>query len=106
MRFAGNRAGEKGIAGAGRADEEDAFGDVCANGFIAFGMLEKVDDFLQFVFGFFTASDVVKGDAGFLLGDVASAAFAEAEDGFAGLAHAAADKSPDENHDADGNDPG
>src|SRR5215831_17921067 len=69
-------------------------------------MLEELDDFREFVFGFFAAGDVFECDAGFLFGDEASAALAEAENGFPRAAHAAADENPDEDHDADRQQPG
>jgi hypothetical protein len=78
MGFSRDRFREQGLASAGRADEQNAFRDACANGFIAVRVLEKIDDFGQFLFGFFAAGHVLEGDAGFLFGDEAGAAFAEA----------------------------
>src|SRR5439155_9839438 len=106
VRLAGDRLGQERLARAGRADEQDAFGDARANGFIAFRVFEKIHDLLQLVFGFLATGDVAEFDTRFLLGDEAGAAFAEAEDGFTSAAEPAANESPNQNHDADGNDPG
>ena len=40
-----------------------------AQGLIAVGILEKIDDFLQFVLRFVAAGHVGKGDAGVFVGD-------------------------------------
>ena len=44
---------------------------------IAFGVLEKVDHFAEFVDGFFDAGDVVEGDFNIFLSDQLAAAAAE-----------------------------
>ena len=54
------------------------------------GSLQEFDDFLQFLFGFFVAGDIVKGDGRSITGEHARAALAEAEGLVAGalrLAH-------------------
>ena len=60
----GNGAGEQGLAGAGRADEQDALGHAGAQPAVRGGVLEEIDDLPQFVLGFIDTGDVGESDLG------------------------------------------
>ena len=64
--FAGHGAGEQGLAGAGRSDQQNPLGHMGAEPAVALGILEEGDDFLQFELGLIDAGDVGKGDLGVL----------------------------------------
>src|SRR5437867_12855212 len=49
LRFARDRLGQQGLAGAGWADEEHAFGHAAAQPTIALGVLQEIDDLAQLV---------------------------------------------------------
>ena len=80
MRFAGDGFGEERFACSRRTDEEHAFGNTGADGFVAVRMLEKIDNLLQFVFGLFATGNVAEFDTSFPLCDQPGAAFTETED--------------------------
>ena len=72
--FTGYRTGEQRLAGAGRADEQNAFGNVSADCREPIGVAKEVDDFLHLVLGFVDARDVLEGDHAIAaLGDACSA---------------------------------
>ena len=58
--FTRNRAGEQGLAGSWRSDEQHAFGDASADRVEALRMAEEFDDFLHLVLRFVHACDVLK----------------------------------------------
>ena len=76
--LAGDRAGEQGLAGAGRADQQHALGDPAADLLELLRVLEELDDLLELLLGLVDAGDVVEGDAAVLLGQKARARLAEA----------------------------
>ena len=76
--LAGDGAGEQRLAGAGRADEQDAARDARAQGDELLRVLEELDDFLQLFLRFVHAGDVDEGDGGLVGGEHARAALAEA----------------------------
>ncbi len=76
--FAGDCAGEEGLAGARRSDEEDALGDAAAEALELLGLAEELDDLLELFLGFIDACDVLEGDLLLLHGEQAGAGFAEA----------------------------
>jgi hypothetical protein len=67
-RLAGDGAGEQGLAGAGRADQQGALGNLAAQALELARVLQEVDDLLQFFLGLIDAGDVVEGDAVLVLG--------------------------------------
>ena len=77
-RLAGDGAGEKGLAGAGRADQQRALGDLAAEPRELAGILEEFDDFLKLLARLIDSGDVGEGHAAFLLRQHPRAAFAEA----------------------------
>ena len=64
--FAGDRARQQGLAGAWRADQQDAARDARAQRHVLVGLLEKVDDFFQFLAGIVLAGHVAEGHLGAL----------------------------------------
>ena len=64
--LAGYGTGEQGLAGTGRADQQDTLGNMSSETTIALGILEKGYDFLQLEFCFIDAGHVSKSDFGVL----------------------------------------
>ena len=100
--FTGHGAGQEGLAGAGRSDEQHAFGDARAQLPVSLRIFEEVHHFLQLEFGLVATGHVVEGDSGVFVHDESGATLADAQDGFAGGAEAAADESPQAHHNGDG----
>ena len=67
-RLAGDGAGEQGLAGAGRADQQRALGDLAAEPRELARVLQIFDDFLQLLARFVDPGDVGEGHPAFLLG--------------------------------------
>ena len=84
-RFTGNGLGQKGFAGAGRADQQKAAGNLSTNGGESLGLLQEGDHFLEFLLGFGDAGHVIEHDAGLRFHHEAGFALAELH----GLARAA-----------------
>src|SRR5581483_7264329 len=82
--LAGDGLGEEGLAGAGGADHEDAYGDAAAEFLEFLGIFEEINQLGDFLAGFLDAGDVFESDFVFLLVEHAGAAFAEAHGAFAG----------------------
>ena len=78
-------AGEKRLAGAGRADQQRALRDLAAEAREAARILEELDDFLKLFAGLVDAGDVGEGHAALLFGQHAGAALAEAHRAGAGV---------------------
>ena len=68
-RLAGDRAGEQGLAGAGRAVEQHALGDLGADGLELGGLLEELLDLAELLDGLFTTGDVAERRLRHVLGD-------------------------------------
>ena len=86
--LAGDGAGQQGLAGAGRAVEQHALGDLGADG-LEFGRLgEELLDFLQFLDGLVRAGDVGEGHLRHVLGDQLGLGLAELHDLGAAALHA------------------
>ena len=64
--FTGHRPGKQGLAGAGRAHQQGALGQLGADFRIALGIVEEIDDLLQGFLGFVLTGHILKGDAGLL----------------------------------------
>ncbi len=77
--LAGDRLGQQRLAGAGRADEQDALGNAAAEGLVFLRRLEEIDDLAQFVDGLVDAGHVLEGDLQVLLGVELVPAAAEGE---------------------------
>ena len=77
-RLARDRAGEQRLAGAGRADQQRALGNLAAEPRELGRVLQELDDLLQLLARLVDAGDVVEGDLAFLLRQHLRAALAEA----------------------------
>ena len=55
-------AGQQGLAGAGRADQQHALGDAAAEGGVSLGGAEEADDLLELLDRLLQAGDVAEGD--------------------------------------------
>src|SRR5207244_10059680 len=62
-RLAGDGAGEQGLAGARRADQEHALGDGAAEALIFLRLAEEVDDLLELLLRLLDPGDVGEGGA-------------------------------------------
>src|SRR4029077_6024081 len=94
-----DRARQQGLAGARRADQQTALGNLPAEALELLRVLQEVDDLLELGLGLVDAGDVLEGDAAVLLGQQARARLAEAH----GAAGAALHLAQKENVDADKN---
>src|SRR5213083_2293005 len=61
VRFAGDGAGEQGLAGAGRPDEKHAFRDLAAETLKFLRIFQVLDDFFELLLRLVNAGDVLKG---------------------------------------------
>ncbi len=86
--LAGDGLGQEGLTGSGRAVEEDALGDLGADGAELLGLGEELADLLELLDGLVLAGDVVEGDVGHLLGTDFRLGAAEAHGAAAPAAHA------------------
>ena len=77
-RLAGDGAGEQGLAGAGRADQQRALGDLAAEPGELARVLQIFDDLLELLARLVDAGDVGEGHPALLLGQHPGAALAEA----------------------------
>ena len=77
--FAGNRAGEQGFTGAGRANHQQAARDLSAQAAEFAGVTQEFDHFFHVGLGFVRPGHVGKGDFDFVFRNEAGAAFAEGE---------------------------
>ena len=92
--LAGNGAGKQRLAGAGRADQQQAARDAPAESLEFAGIAQEFDDLLQVELGLVDAGHVLKGDAAMRLGQKLGAALAEAERLAAGALHLARQENP------------
>ena len=76
--FAGDRARDQRLAGAGRADQQHAARNASAEPLEFGGVAQEFDDLLQILLGFVDARDVVERDAAMRLGQQLGARLAEA----------------------------
>src|SRR5207253_2392722 len=84
-RFTGDGAGEKRLAGARRADQQRALGDLAAQSSELARVLEVLDDLLKLLTSLVDSGDVLKGYAALLFGQHPGAALAEAHRSRAGV---------------------
>ena len=95
VRLAGDGARQQRLAGAGRADQQHALGDLAAEPLELLRVLQELDDLLQFALGLVDAGDVVERHAALLLGQHAGARLAEAHGAAAARLHLAHEEHPD-----------
>ena len=77
--LAGHGLGQQRLAGAGRADEQDALGDAAAEALVLVGGLEEIDDLAQLGDGLVDAGHVLEGDVQVFLGVELGLAAAEGQ---------------------------
>ena len=85
--FAGDRARDQRLAGAGRADQQHAARNLAAEALEFSGVAQELDDLLQVLLGLVDAGDVLERDAAMRLGEQLGARLAEAERLAAGALH-------------------
>ena len=78
MRFTGNGLRQQGLAGARRADQQRALGQLGADGGILVRVVQEVHDLSEGLLGFILTGDIGKGLAGLGLGVNLGVGFAEA----------------------------
>ena len=96
--LAGDGAGQQGLAGAGRADQQHAARDARAERVELLRVLQELDDFLELRLGLVDAGDVVERHDRLVAEEHPGAALAEAEGlviGALGLAHHEEDEAAD-----------
>ena len=94
IRLAGDGAGEQRLAGAGRADQQQAARDAPAEPLEFAGIAQEFDDLLQVELGLVDARHVLEGHAAVRLGQKLGAALAEAERLAAGALHLPRQENP------------
>ncbi len=77
--LAGDALGQQRLAGAGRADQQQAARNAAAELLEFLRVLQEVDDFLDFLLGFVTAGNIGEGDLVVVLVEHARLALAEGE---------------------------
>ena len=101
--FAGDGAGQQGLAGAGGADQQHAFGDASAELLELLRLTQEFDDFLQLFFGFFDAGHILERHLLLLRGMQAGARLAEAQGLVAAALHLAHHEDPEADQQHEGN---
>ena len=84
VRLAGDGAGEQRLAGAGRADHQNAFRNASAEFLEFLRILEELDEFLHFLLRLLDAGDVLERDLVFVAREHPRLALAEVQRAFAG----------------------
>ena len=92
--FAGDGAGEQGLASAGGTDQQHALRDLATEALELLRVAEELDDLLQLALGLVDAGHVLEGDAALLLGEQPGAALAEAHGPAAARLHLAHEEHP------------
>ena len=102
--FAGDGAGQQGLAGSGRTHQQHALGNAPAEFLELLRLAQELDDLLQFFLGFLNAGDVLEGHLLLLRGVQARAALAEAEGLVAAALHLPHHENPEaqQQHEGDG----
>src|SRR6516164_3111753 len=95
VRLARDRFREERLAGAGRADQEDALRDLPAELLELLGIPQELDDLSKLLLGLVDAGDILKGDLILLLRDAARSRLAEREDLGAHALHLAHEEDPE-----------
>src|SRR5205814_444232 len=100
--LASDGARQQGLAGAGRADQQAALGDLAAEPLELLRILQEVDDLLELGLGLVDAGDVLEGDAAVLLGQQTRARLAEAHGAAGAALHLAQEEDVDTDKNEDG----
>ncbi len=100
-RLTGNGAPEQGLAGTGRADQQDTFGDPAAESGEFLRVLEEGDDLFQLVLRLVDAGDITEGDPGMRIGKQLGPALAEAHRLAAAGLHLPHEENPDRDQQQD-----
>src|SRR5882724_5477769 len=105
--FPSHGLGQEGLASPGRADQQDALGELATAPAIALWLLEKVDNFSQLGAGLVNASNTVKGYPGHTLHVDFGFVLPEAQETSSHThAHAPQDYHPDHHEDQGRDHPG
>jgi len=97
--FAGNRFGQKGLARAGGAHHQNAFGNTTTEALKLFGVFEELHQLGDLFDGFIDTGNVFEGGLVSFLGQQTCFAFAEAERAFTGHLDLANEEEPNEHPD-------
>ena len=93
--FAGDRAGQQGLAGSRRSDQQHALGNAAAELLELLRLAQELDDLLQLFLGLIHAGHVLERDLLLLHGEQARAALAEAQGLVAAGLHLPQHEEPD-----------
>ena len=96
--FAGDGAGEQGLAGARRADQQHALGNFAAQALEFLRVLEEFDDLLKLLLGLVDTGDILEGHPTGLFGQQAGPALAEPHGLSPGRLHLAHEEDPHADH--------
>ena len=99
-----DRAGQQRLAGAGRAHQQGALGDLAAQTLELARILQEVDDLLQFVLGLVHAGDVLEGLAALVFGQQLGLGLAKAHGPARPALHLAHEEDPHPDQQGDGQD--
>ena len=105
VRLAGDRAGQKRLARARRADEQHPFRNAAAEIRVLFRVLQELDDLFQLFLRFIDARHVGESDLHFVVGVDLGLAACERHHAAFRAAHAPEEKPPDADDEDDGNHP-
>ena len=103
--FAGDGARQQRLAGAGRADEQDALRDAAAERGVFLRRLQELDDLLELLLGLVHAGDVGEAHLHVVFGKHAVLAARERHHAAFGAAHAPDEEAPDGEQQQDRDDP-
>ena len=105
LRFAGDGAREQRLAGARRADQQHALGDLAADRRELLRRLQELDDLLQLLLRLVHAGDVAEAHLDVVVRVDLGLAAGERHDAALGAAHAAEEEGPEPDDEQQGNDP-
>jgi hypothetical protein len=94
VRFAGDGAGEKRLAGTRRADEQTALRNLAAQALEFLRILQELDDLLELGLGLVDPRDIIERDAADLLGQQTGTRLAETHGASAAALHLPHDEQP------------
>ena len=94
VRLAGDGAGQQGLAGARRPDQQHALRDLAAEPLKLLRILQVLDDLLELLLRLVDAGNILEGDAPDLLGQQPRSALAEAHRAAAAALHLAHEEDP------------
>ena len=104
--LSGHGPGQQGLAGARGTHQQDALGEVTPQN-LKFGrVLQELDDFLQFLFGFFHAGHILEGDLGFVLDIDLGLTLAHGHEAAGAAADLPEEVDPDADEEQEGEHPG